>query len=260
MSLLSRERLVVSLAPDQLTVLRLGMGRSRSPRKQHAEALPGNGSQPWSNGLEALEILLDDPAWGGPEITIILSNHFVHYAVLPKINHLTAAAGNDLARLIFGKLFGELAHDWELRVSPGGPQPTLACGVPHALLTDLRAACEGRGTLRSIQPALMAVFNRARSVIARQSGTLALLESQRLTLARIENGQWQSISSRAGSAAALPELLREAAALAGGASGGRLWLCDPAGEARLPPGGAWQVEHLPGGHAYVGSLAAWGMS
>ncbi|MGE5469610.1 MAG: hypothetical protein ACM3X0_02300 [Bacteroidota bacterium] len=258
MSLLSPERLVASLSPQRLGVLRLAPRWRPGELAQHAEDLPETGPAPWTGGLEALEMLLDQPAWGGRDLTVLLSSHYVRYAVLPKVNHLGAAERTDLARLIFRNTFGDLARDWELRVSPGGDRPTLASGVPQALLTDLRAACAGRATLRSIQPGLMAIFNRARSQIDQPGGMLALVENRRITLATIEQAQWQSITSRAAEAGELPDLLAEARQLAGRESGGRLWLCDLTGQATLPPVPPWQVERLPGGLAGIVGLVAWG--
>ena len=261
MSLLSRERLVVSLTPERMSALRLGGYRRFRLLDQHSSGLaPGTGVPPWTPGLEALELLLDNPAWGARKITVVLSSHYVHYAVLPMGKHLTAAEQAALARLIFRNVFGELANDWEFRVSPAGRQPALASGVPKALLADLRAACEGRGPLASIQPGLMTVVNRARSSIDQQDGTLALVESGRITLATIDQGQWQSVTSRAWEAGALPELLAETQALSGREPGGRLWLCDLTGQAVPPAAPGWRMERLVTGAAGPASLAGWGVA
>lgn len=260
MSLLSREQLVVSLSPERMSAIRLG-GRWRLRQlDEHSTPLPGSGTPPWTPGLEALEILLDDPAWRGRELSIILSSHYVHYALLPAGKHLAAVEQNDLGRLIFRNVFGELARDWVLRISPPGKAATLASGVPKALLSDLHAACEGRAVLKSIQPGLMTVFNRVRPMIDKHSGLLALVEAGRITLAGIETGQWQSITSRAWEAAALPALLAEIHALSGGDSeaGGRLWLCDLTGKAVAPSAPPWQLERMLSGTAGGASLAAWG--
>jgi hypothetical protein len=144
------------------------------------------------------------------------------------------------------------------RISPLGAQPCIACGVPQALLTAIDAACEGRAALDSIQPGLMTVFNRVRPTIDCQSGTLALVESGRITLAGIAAGQWQSISSRLWPAAQLAALLSETENLSGHVLGGHLWLCDLTGQAMPPTTPDWQLEQLITGTAGAASLAAWG--
>lgn len=260
MSLLSRERLIVSLEPDRMSALRLSGGWTPRLLDQRSSLVSGTGMPSWTAGLEALELLLDDPAWRGREITAVLSSHYVRYAVLPKGKNLGAAEQTDLARLIFRNIFGDLARDWELRVSPAGDHPTLACGLPKALLAALHAACEGRAPLHSVQPGLMSVFNRVRASIEYHSGTLALVETGRITLASLENGQWQSVVSRAWEASALPALLAETQALSGRDAGGWLWLCDLTGQAVAPSGPAWQLERLVTGASGNAGLAGWAMT
>lgn len=257
MSLLSPERLVVSLAPDQLHAVRLAGGWH--PRQLDQQAFSLAPCTPaWIAGQEALELLLDDPAWGGRDLTLILSSHYVHYAVLPQGEHLALAEQTDLARLIFRNLYGEMARDWALRVSPTGRRPTLACAMPQSLLSALHAASEGRARLQSLQPGLMTLFNRVRQDIDSQSGTLALVESNRITLATIDAGRWQAITSRAWEGTALPELLAENEQLSGQPAGGRLWLCDLTGQAVAPTSPAWRLERLGSGATGAASLAGWG--
>lgn len=256
MSPLSRERLVVGLAPERLDAVRLGFWRRRRLAERSVPLSPVTAGTPWLAGIEALELLLDEPAWQARTLTVALSSHYVRYAVLPRGKQLATGEQNDLARVIFRKLFGELASAWEFRISPGDGDLALASAVPSALLAALRTACEGRITLGSVQPGLMSVFNRVRPAIGRHAGTLALVEPGRITLATLGNSGWQAVSSRAWEPAALPDLLAEAETLADGAAGGRLWLCDLSGRAVAPEPPAWQVERLLSGPA----LLAWGLN
>jgi hypothetical protein len=190
-----------------------------------------------------------------------LSSHFVQYLVIPKGEGLSAQKQNDLAQLIFRNVFGELSHEWELRTSPSADQATLASGVPMPLLVALRDACEGRGFLRSIQPGLMPIFNRLRSQIGHESGILALVEPDRISLAIINRGQWQSIISRAGEGGALLPYLEEEQLVHGQRPGGLLWLCDLTGKVQFPIDSPWQVQPLNPVHASpdsIPSLADWG--
>lgn len=264
MSLLSRDRLVIGLAPERLSALRVD-GRLR-PRigDRYASALQAANGGQWDASIAALEILLDEPSWAARDLTLVLSSHYVHYALIPQGKGLAAAERDDLARLIFRNIFGELSSEWEIRVSPSGGPQTVASAVPQAFLKALHDICDGRGRLRSIQPGLMAVFNRARPEIGSHSGTLALVEPGRVTLAAIENGQWQSVVSRAGRSGTLVQLLEDESELYGRSPGGALWLCDLAGEVQLPSGLPWQLQRLkpaPAGVADNGatSLAEWGV-
>jgi hypothetical protein len=232
---------------------------------RHEFLLENDNENPWSHALGTLETLLAEPAWSGCDITAVLSSHYVHYAVIPKGRGLATTEQDALTKLLFGMTFGDLSRDWVFRISPAADgMPTLASGVPQPLLDALRAVCDGRGSLRSIQPGLMSIFNRTRPLIDGESGILVLVESGRTTLASIEQGQWHSVISRAGGGTALPQLLAEDSELHGGSSGGMLWLCDLVGDARLPVGSSWRNRRLvpPGpdtGVNGLASLASWGV-
>jgi hypothetical protein len=259
---LSRDRLVIGLAPERLTALRLG-GRLR-PRvhERHALALQAANGGQWDTLMAALEALLDQPAWAARDLTCVVSSHYVHYAVIPGCKGLATDELNELARLVFRNIFGDMSGDWEIRVSPSGDQSTLASGVPQAFLKALRDICDGRGRLHSLQPALMAVFNRARRLIDRNTGTLALVEAGRISLASIEHGQWQSVISRAGTSSTLIQLLADERALHGRGPGGMLWLCDLTREVQLPSDAPWRLQRLkphPASANSGQSLADWGV-
>jgi len=264
-SLLWHERIVVGLSPERLSALWLG-GLLR-PRLQdrHAVLLQGQNAAQWDKGIDALETLLAEPAWRGRDIEVILSGHYVRHALLPPAGRaLTAAARQALAEAVFRDTFGDLARDWELRVSPAaGDARALACGVPRSLLAALRKVCGDRGRLYSIQPSLMPVFNRVRDEIGKSVGCLALVEPGRITLAYVENGQWKYVDSRAGDGNILPELLLEEGELNARQPGGILWLCDLTAAARVPAGSFWshrriEPPRLPG-FDEISSLAVWGL-
>jgi hypothetical protein len=262
-SLLLRDRLIVGLAPECLTALRIGGIWHPKILERYELALPTADPNHWDEVIAALEILLEQPKWAACNLTVILSSHFVQYLVVPKGEGLSAQKQNDLARLIFRNVFGELSHDWELRSSPSAKQATLASGVPMPLLAALHAACEGRGFLRSVQPGLMPIFNRLRTQIRHESGILALVESGRISLAMISNGQWASIISRAGEGSALRQFLEEDSLRQGHRPGGLLWLCDLTGEVLFSVvDSPWQVQPLKPLHLRPDSipgLADWGV-
>lgn len=261
MSLLLRDRLIIGLAPTRLTALRItGRWRPKIHARYEQALLAGEQSH-WDEVIAALEILLEQPDWGACQVNVVLSSHFVQYLVIPRGEGLSAESQNDLAQLIFRNIFGELSHEWELRTSPSAHQSTLASGVPMQFLTALHEACEGRAILRSIQPGLMPIYNALRPQIVNGSGTLAVVESGRISLALINSGQWESIVSRAGEASALFQFLAEARFLQGRHPGGPLWLCDLTGTVKIPADSPWQILPLKPVHAdpdKLPSFADWG--
>lgn len=261
MSPLSSERVVIGLAPEQLSALALG-GRFR-PRllDQHVLPLPGQPASAWEQGIAALDLLLAEAGWRGRAVTVVLSSHYVRHVVVPAQADLAESELQTLAGVVFRDIFGELAGEWELRVSPArASAATLACGVPRALLASLDAVCATHGRLRSVQPGLMPVFNRVRREIGTSAACLALIETERVTIASIEHGQWQYVDSRAGPGGILPHLLQEEGELHERQPGGILWLCDLTGATSLPADAYWsqrRVEppRLPGFDAAPDELA-----
>ncbi|HEX8963561.1 MAG TPA: hypothetical protein VF801_11215 [Rhodocyclaceae bacterium] len=264
MSLLSRDRVLVGFAPERLTALAVGGWRARLVDR-HARLLAGQDAGRWDQGIAALEALLNEPAWHGRDVHVVLSAHYVRHVVVPAAPGMSDAERLNLAEVVFREVFGELARDWDLRVSPGRDGvPTIGCGAPRGLIAALRDAVKGRGRLAAIQPSLMPVFNRARRDMEKAVGCLALVEPGRITLASLANGQWQYVDSRAGGGGLLPQLLLEEGELHARQPGGILWLCDLSGDARVPGGGFWSHKRvdppaLPGFDG-LSNLAVWGMA
>lgn len=264
MSLSWREQIVVGFAPERLSALWLGGLVRQRLLDRHAVILPNKDFSSWEKGINALETLLSEPAWRGRDVVVILSAHYVRHVVIPAGRGMGDSERQTLAAVIFHDTYGDLAKDWELRVSPAASgMPTLACGAPRPLLEALRTVCAGRGRLHSIQPGLMPVFKRARHAIGKAAGCLALVEPGRITLAFVENGMWKYVDSRAGDGSILPQFLLEEGEVHGRQPGGILWLCDLTDTARLPAGEFWShqpvaLPRLPGIDPGP-SLAAWGL-
>lgn len=258
------KHIVVGFAPERLSALCLG-GLLR-PRllDRHAVPLAGNDPAHWAEPLAALNALLNEPVWNGQNISVILSSHYVRYMLIPAGRSLTEAERLALAKVLFHESFGELADNWDIRVSPPGVGlPTIASGVPQELLADLEKTCAKRGRLTSVRPSLMPVFNRARRLMGKAAGYLAVIEAGRIVLVSVANGQWKSADSRAGDGASLPHLLQEESELHGRQPGGILWLSDLTGNVRLPTEAAWSHQridqpHLPGIDD-IPNLASWGL-
>ncbi|MDP1524969.1 MAG: hypothetical protein Q8M20_04115 [Rhodocyclaceae bacterium] len=264
MSPLWRERVVVGLAPERLSALLLGRGWRPRLLDRHALPLLEQDAGEWKKGLEALATLLDEPGWHGRDIAIVLSGHYVRHAIFPASSGLSGKERQSLAEVVFRDTFGDLAREWELRISPAGKGlQTLACGVPRALLEALQTVCAGRGRLLSLRPGLMPVFNQIRRDIGQSVGCLAMVEMGRTTLAFFELGQWKHVDSRAGNAQSLPLLLLEEAELSARQPGGILWLCDLTDAASLPDDTFWSYQQVNppalAGMDDQDNLAVWGM-
>jgi hypothetical protein len=259
-----REHVLIGFAPERLSALALGRWPRQRLIDRHSVPLSAHGPADWDKGLEALQLLLAEPAWNHRAIHIVLSSHYVRHAIIPDASTLSAEAIKALAGAIFAERYGELARDWELAVSAtGGNRKTLACGAPRALLSALRMVSNNNGHLHSIEPSLMPVFNRIRGQIKHTVGCVALVEIGRITLACFDDEQWTYVDSRASDGSSLPQLLLEAGDMNDRQPGGLLWLCDFTGRANLPAGTLWSHRrisppHISGVEA-DGGLAIWGL-
>lgn len=260
-----RNRVLIGLAPERLTALALGGVMQPRLLDRHAVSLHEQPGAAWEAGVAALQTLLAEAPWRGRLITVILSSHYVRHAIVPPASGLSESEQQALAAAVFKEVFGDLAGDWELRVSPSRRgSGSLACGVSRPLLAALRSVCGESGRLHSIQPGLMPVFNSVQGRIGKSVACLALVEPGRVTLASVANGQWQYIDSRAGNGHTLPQLLLEEGELHERPPGGILWLCDLAGATRLPADSFWSCRPIPPprltGVEDISSLAVWGLA
>jgi hypothetical protein len=188
----------VMLAPVRRSLTLRGVRRTI----QEAQVMSVGGASaaaPWRAALLALEAALPDvAARGRTTATVVLSNQFARYALVPWQAGL-AGAQEDLSytRHCFTKVYGKAARDWEVRLShQAAGIPRLASGVDAELLEGLRSMFARPGiTLRSVQPHLMVACNGARRQLRQRSAWIALLEPGHLCLALLRDGDWSRVRS-----------------------------------------------------------------
>lgn len=200
MSLLWRDQVRIGLGPDRLIFAGYRRGvHTRLVRKDIIEIHPDADQLYWRAAIDALPAALAAYGPGKPDVTVVLSNCFVRYALLAR----NSAVRNEaewiaVARHRMTSVHGKIAEGWEIRVTETARNgPLIACAVDSTLLDDLQAkVAEGRALLASVQPYLVAVFNRIRPKIIHESCWLLIEEPGCLMLVLIRNGQWLSIRCR----------------------------------------------------------------
>jgi hypothetical protein len=219
-SLLWRSHLRISLSAESLVLA--AYERGLRPGKPKASVTPvlGNPNEPeWCAAVAALPEAL--AGFRNHDVSVVLADQFVRYALLA----WNAALKNEeqwlaLARHRLAAVHGAAAADWDVKLTETAPSgPRLACAVDRELLAQLAAKLAAANLrLVSVQPFLVAAFNRIRRAIGNGSCWLVIEEPRRLTLAFIQHGVWVAVRSRRtdpGWRAALPELIeRESAFLA----------------------------------------------
>lgn len=195
-----RDQLRIGLCPDRLIIAGYRRGLRPALARREVLALEArNEPAGWQGALDALPGALAPSGPGRCNVSVILSNHFVRYALLPWSKALeTRADWLALARHRFAGTHGQGAADWELRLSRGAARGArIACAVPPSLLAALEERIASTGSaLVSVQPYLMAAFNRMRRRIGHEPCWLVLEEPGRLLLALIRGGDWQALRGR----------------------------------------------------------------
>lgn len=267
MSLLLSDELRIVLTPDHVLLARIrrSIGWNGLRRRVLAkETIPcasgdalGNVT-PWAGALQVLEAALAKQAGrklfarGKTFATVILSNHFMRYALLPW-SDVPGDEAEELAyaRHAFRQIYGDAAETWELRLSPGkAGLPQLACAVDSHLPDALRTMFgRSRIALESIQPHLMAAYNTCETILRERTAWFALVEPGSLCLALSHQGRLQSVRTmrlEGDGRVALPLILeRESLLSESAAATDEVLLWAPwHGNALLPKSKQWRFRKL----------------
>lgn len=191
------DQYVASLALDSVSLVRLKSGfKTKLVEKLHMECAVSSHAQPWLSAVAELEKLLMKAQRGLP-ITIVLSNQFVRYNIIPAMPPLTASDKIiTVATHCFRETYGDIVDDWLIRVNPLPDGDTLiASAVDAALVLALETlskkyACK----LKSIQPYLMSGFNSIRRQVNTHPSCYVQVEAGRIYIALTRDGTWQSIA------------------------------------------------------------------
>lgn len=188
MSPLFPEPLVVRLAPAQIAV-----GAKRYPCD------PAYGTEAWHGALQALKGI----KFQRSRVTVVLSNHFVRYALVPWSGALATPSEEEAyLRHYFAKIHGERAKAWLFRASEARRgEPRLASAVDAELVAAIRALFPKGGAARlvSVQPALMHVFNGARGAMPQPGGAwLVIAEPDRACVALHADGAFRAVQNAKG--------------------------------------------------------------
>lgn len=201
MSLLSRDELRVVLSRDQVQLLHVACKFSlqgKSCRVLDKKILPcvEDADTPWGNAVKTLESALAALPKKPVAAEVILSNHFMHYAMVPWSESLSSEAEElAYAKHCFSQLYGAAAGSWELRMSQDfAGAPEFASALDGQLLQALRAIfATAKVKLSSVQPYLMTAYNNCHASLANQDAWFVLHEQGSLCLGLIQQGHWSSV-------------------------------------------------------------------
>ena len=203
MSLSLRDELRVVLSRDQVQLIRIG--RQLTLRGMDCTVLEKSVfpctdvTEPsWSNCIETLESALSELSWQPALAKVILSNQFMHYAMVEVGHDLTNEAEEvAYAKHHFGRLFGTIAESWEIKLNQDYASVTQLGSAVDALflnaLRDLFSRVHVK--LKSVQPYLMAAFNNCAGQLHGQDVWCVLHDRGILCVGLVQNGRWRSVRS-----------------------------------------------------------------
>jgi hypothetical protein len=235
-----RRSLRIALAPGSVCAVLMARGRKPAVEKKLAWGCrPGaSDTHPWQAAIRALREGIGELQAKGADATIVLSNHFVRYALLPWSDQVTGAEERQaMARIHFERHFGAASSGWTVRLSDDAyGKASLASAVDLSLPEAILQACQGAG-LRpaSVQPYLMSVFNQYRRQLAAPNTCLVVAEPGKIGLLMAGAGGWFAVRTlplRHGLSQELEPLVRRELLLAGLPAPARIYLHAP-GEAAV---------------------------
>jgi hypothetical protein len=195
---LPRDRIVIALSPESLALVRSeGLLRPRFAGSRVVRYTPALGVESWQAAVESLREIARDLKDIRANVTIVLSNHFVRYTLVPPGEGLDRDEEElAFARYCFAKVHGARSKSWEVRMNTrAGAFERLAGAIDTALLDALHECFPAEGKLRlvSVQPYLMAAFNRWRRTLELERAWFLLIEPHRFCLGLFEGGRWLSL-------------------------------------------------------------------
>lgn len=198
-----QDRLRIFMHPHQLVLLRIKRGNaqhiiSKQVVACHGEPEASKAEASWVPAASTLARVLRDKSWHGAKPQLVLSNHFVRYALIPWHDSLgNHAERQAYLRHSFQLAYGDSAKGWDLRMSDNGVQrAAVASGIEQGLLQHVQRAFEAAGlNMSEIYPHLMVAINQARQQTDHAAYWFALVESGRLCIALIQDGHWRSVKA-----------------------------------------------------------------
>jgi hypothetical protein len=248
-----RDRIGVSLSPGSVALLRFARGWQ--PQLAHSEVARDDAEvddAPGSVAVRLLASMLAGESTSKPaDVSVVLSNHFVRYIMLPWSDVVSDEDWQALAQHQLRAVYGDIALDWATAVAWQGPErPVLACASPKVLLDTLHATVRSAGMrLQSVTPYFVAAFNFCRRRLPDDGFWFGVVEPGRCAFGGVEQGAWVSVASRRLAGDETPRLVEtlEQEVLGGEsvAGRGRAFVFSPEHELVVAEEGlGWSLERL----------------
>lgn len=198
MSPLWRDEIGLFVAPTRIVLARMKRGIQPVNVAERNIIVATRETHSWEAAIDALEVCLEDSAWHGANVRMIIADHWARYSIVPWSDALSDEAERvQHARLCMANTFGDVVSQWTVTVSdapPGSSQ--VACAIPTALLDRIRPVIESHDLkIKSVQPQLIAAFNGWRDKLPRGDAWFVALDAGSLAAAHFTSTEWDCVRS-----------------------------------------------------------------
>lgn len=158
--------------------------------------------------VHCLRQAMSNKLWQGAMPTMIVSNSFARYTVIPwDIELAVASERQAYLQHFFNLAYGEQSKKWHLLMSePVFGQAAIASGMNRDLLQALHNVfAESNVKIAAVYPQLMLAINQTLSEVKKQSLSrgkddafsfwLVAIQSGRVCLTLLENGGWRTVKN-----------------------------------------------------------------
>jgi hypothetical protein len=193
-----RDEIGIYLAPHKLALTRLARGVKPRSVGEASWTNELEDDSHWSNALNALDALLARPEWQGAVARVVVSDHWVRYAMVPFSEALSGAAERlTHARHVLTGIYGEVVSQWTVTLADSRPgQAQVACALPAGLLEELQLMLSRHHIpLHSLQPQLVSAYNHWRTRLPEGGAWFVSIEQGSLAAARLGQRGWDRVHS-----------------------------------------------------------------
>lgn len=192
MSLLPRKEIRIALCPDKVVVVAWTKGLRRKVVSQAIlPATPSHASD-WLPALKILTEWLTDNEPGKADVTILLSNCFVRFAMLPFSDDVSGRVERlTIAGLLFESIYGETSKQWKLALDDDEyGEPSVVAAMDAALWDALnQVGSSGRLKKFSVQPYATSVVNAFRNQLLSDNCLLVVIEHGQAVIFKIKGNK-----------------------------------------------------------------------
>lgn len=191
-------RLHLALSAEGIAIVQQSSGfKKQLIKQQYVSNNQAKNSANWQSIVNQLDDSLSQlkPA-KNTLVTVVLSNDFVRYLILPVQQiAMNFAEKTTYVQAAYREIYGAAADGWHIKCHDSAPhQSTLAVATDSQLIEALsQLMAKHQLNLHSVQPYLMTAFNGLMPQIAQKNGYLALLENTKLLLIQLQNGACQQL-------------------------------------------------------------------